>query len=84
MVPYLDIPTLQLGPLSIQPFGFLVCLGIIVGWFVPLLGIPLLAFLIVDALIGRRSPTDQPHNRYRPRARRQQASLCGTIAARAV
>ena len=34
MVPYLDIPTLRLGPLSIQPFGLLICIGIVVGWFV--------------------------------------------------
>ncbi len=33
MVPYLDIPTLRLGPLSIQPFGLLVCIGIVVGYF---------------------------------------------------
>lgn len=29
----------------------------VVGWFVPLLGIPLLAFLIIDALIGLRIRT---------------------------
>ena len=34
VVPYLDIPPLRLGPLSIQPFGLLVCLGAIVGLFV--------------------------------------------------
>jgi uncharacterized iron-regulated membrane protein len=55
------------SPASRVVFAALVGTTIIVGWFVPLLGIPLLAFLIVDALIGRRSPTDQPHNRYRPR-----------------
>ena len=42
---------------------------IVVGWFVPLLGIPLLAFLILDAVNGRRSPTDQPHNRDQSRQR---------------
>lgn len=34
VVPFLDIPPLRLGPLSIQPFGLLVCLGAIVGLFV--------------------------------------------------
>jgi hypothetical protein len=29
----------------------------IVGWFVPLLGISLLAFLLIDAVIGLRQST---------------------------
>lgn len=34
VVPFLDLPPLRFGPLTMQPFGMLVCVGIIVGWFV--------------------------------------------------
>ena len=31
MIPYIHIPPLELGPLSLQPFGFLVALGVVIG-----------------------------------------------------
>ncbi len=31
MIPYLDLPPLRLGPLVIQPFGMVVCTGIVVA-----------------------------------------------------
>lgn len=53
------------SPASRAAFVMLVVGTVVVGWFVPLLGIPLLAFLVVDAILGLRSPTDQPDIRYR-------------------
>ena len=32
MLPYLDIPALELGPISIEPFSVLVCAAVIVGF----------------------------------------------------
>lgn len=55
------------SPASRIAFALLAGAAVVVGWFVPLLGIPLLAFLVVDAILGRRSPTDQPDNSYRSR-----------------
>lgn len=33
MIPYIEIPPFKIGPLVIQPFGFLVCVAIILGGF---------------------------------------------------
>lgn len=33
MVPYIDIRAWHIGPVEIQPFGFLVCAGIVAGYF---------------------------------------------------
>ncbi len=40
-----------------------VVLAVVLGWFAPLLGVSLLAFLVIDALLARRSRSVQSPNR---------------------
>src|SRR6478609_9106861 len=63
MIPYIHVDPLQIGPLTLAPFGILVVVGVIVGialsrWRAKQVGLPdenikaLLSVIIISALLG--------------------------------